>query len=114
MIQIPASLVSLVSARVRDSMQVEVRGNYHRVTCRAMSTPVNIAFVTPSAAVARDLQLAAIDWIARFEARYSRFLPESIVGQINARGGNGDWFELDEDADRLLALCAEMHCLTRG
>jgi thiamine biosynthesis lipoprotein len=39
------------------------------------------------------------------------------VGQINARsgvGGGGDWLELDEDADRLLSLCTEMQCLTRG
>ncbi len=114
MIQPPASLIPSMSARVRDSMQVEVRGNYHRMTCRAMSTPVNIAFVTPSTAAAQDLGRAAIDWIARFEARYSRFLPESIVGQINARAGGSDWLELDEDADRLLWVCAEMHCLTRG
>ena len=64
-------------------------------------------------ALAQEFQRAAIDWIARFEARYSRFLPESIVGQINAQSG-GDWLELDEDADRLLSLCAEMHRLTRG
>jgi thiamine biosynthesis lipoprotein len=109
----PASLVSFVSARVRDSMQVEVRGEFHRVTCRAMSTPVNIVFVTDSASVAQEFRKEAIEWIARFEARYSRFLPESIVGQINAQSG-GDWLELDEDADRLLAVCADMHCLTRG
>jgi thiamine biosynthesis lipoprotein len=113
MVQPPASVISLVSARVRDSTQVEVRGDAHRVKCRAMSTPVNIAFVTPSAAIARDFRLAAVDWIARFEARYSRFIPESIVGQINARGG-GDWLELDEDADRLLSICGDMHGLTRG
>jgi thiamine biosynthesis lipoprotein len=114
MIQPPANLVSSVSARVRDSMRVEARGNFHRVMCRAMSTPVNIAFAAPSAVVALELQEAAIDWIARFEARYSRFLPESIVGQINARSGDGDWLELDDEADRLLSLCAEMHRLTRG
>src|SRR2546426_10024876 len=113
MIQPPASLVSSVSARVRDSMQVEARGDSYRLMCRAMSTPVNIAFAASSAAVAQEFQRAAIDWIARFEARYSRFLPESIVGQINARSG-GDWLEIDENADRLLSICAEMHCLTRG
>jgi thiamine biosynthesis lipoprotein len=113
MIQPPASLVSTVSARVRDSMRVEARGDFYRLMCRAMSTPVNIAFAAPSVAVAENFQRAAIDWIARFEARYSRFLAESIVGQINARSG-GDWLQLDEDADRLLSLCAEMHCLTRG
>src|SRR5437868_1150629 len=108
MIQPPASLVGSVSARVRDSMRVEVRGEFYRLTCRAMSTPVNIAFVAPSAAVAREMQKSAIDWIACFEARYSRFLLESIVGQINAQSG-GDWIEVDEDANRLLSLCAEMH-----
>src|SRR3982750_4192236 len=113
MIQPPANLVSSVSARIRDSMRVEARGDFHRLTCRAMSTPVNISFATLSAAVAENFQRAAIDWIANFEARYSRFLPESIVGQINSRSG-GDWGELDEDADRLLSLCEEMHCLTRG
>jgi thiamine biosynthesis lipoprotein len=113
MIQPSASLVSSVSARVRDSMQVEARSDFYRLRCRAMSTPVNIAFTAYSAAVAQEFQRSAIEWIARFEARYSRFLPESIVGQINARSG-GDWMELDEDADRLLSLCAQMHCLTRG
>lgn len=113
MIQPPASLISFVSNRVRDSMQVEARGDFYRLTCRAMSTPVNIAFAASSTAVAQDIQRAAIDWIARFEARYSRFLLESIVSQINARSG-GDWLELDEDADRLLSMCGEMYCLTRG
>jgi thiamine biosynthesis lipoprotein len=113
MIQPPPSVISLVSSRVRASMQVEVRGDAHRIQCRAMSTPVNIAFVTASATIARNLQRAAIDWIARFEARYSRFIPESIVDQINANAG-GDWLELDEDTDRLLSLCAQMHTLTRG
>jgi FAD:protein FMN transferase len=113
MIQPPVSLISLVSARVRDSVQIEARGDFYRLTCRAMSTPVNIAFAAPSVAVARDVQRVTIDWLGGFEARYSRFLPESIVGQINARSG-GDWAEIDEDADRLLSMCDQMHCLTRG
>src|SRR4051812_48306367 len=113
MIEPPASLVSFVSARVRDSMRVEVRGNFYRLTCRAMSTPVNIAFAASSPVMAHDIQQTTIEWIARFEARYSRFLPQSIVGQINAHSG-GDWLELDEDVDRLFSICAEMHCLTRG
>jgi thiamine biosynthesis lipoprotein len=113
MIQPPASLISCVTSRVRESMRVEVRGLFHRVMCRAMSTPVNLAFVAPAAAVAQEFPRVAIEWIARFEARYSRFLPESIIGQINARGA-GDWMELDEETDELLSLCDAMHRLTRG
>lgn len=113
MLHPPPSIISLVSSRIRESIQVEVRGDAHRIKCRAMSTPVNITFVTPSAPIARDFQHSAIDWIARFEARYSRFIPESIVGQINANAA-GDWLELDEDADKLFSLCAQMHTLTQG
>jgi FAD:protein FMN transferase len=95
-------------------MRVEVQpGGFFRVTCRAMSTPVNIAFAAASSAAAEEFQRTAINWIATFEARYSRFLAESIVGQINASSG-GDWLELDEDSDRLLSLCDEMHRMTRG
>ena len=114
MIQPLASLVSSVTARVRDSMQVEPRGgDFHRLTCRAMSTPVNIAFAAPSISAVQELPQAAIEFLARFEARYSRFLPESIIGQINASSG-GDWMEFDEEAERLLQLCDQMHALTRG
>jgi thiamine biosynthesis lipoprotein len=79
-----------------------------------MSTPVNLVFATPATTVAQELGKAALDWIADFEARYSRFLPDSIVGQVNARAGTDDWIDLDEDADRLLTLCDRMHRLTRG
>jgi len=113
MLQPPSSLISLVSDRVGDSMQLESRADFHRLRCRAMSTPVNIAFAATSTTPAQDFQRAAIDWIARFEARYSRFLPQSIVGQINARSG-GDWVDLDDEADQLLSLCSQMHGLTRG
>ena len=107
-----SSLISFVLDRVRDSMQVEARGDFHRLRCKAMSTPVNIVFAAAST-VAEEFQKAVIDWIARFEARYSRFLSESIVGQINSRS-SGDWIEVDDDADRLLSLCAEMHRLSNG
>ena len=113
MIQPPTSLGSEVTARVRDSMRIDVRGDFHRVNCRAMSTPVNIAFTARSAMQAREIERAAIDWLGRFEARYSRFLPDSIIGQINTHVG-GDWLDIDQETERLLSLCAEMHQLTAG
>jgi thiamine biosynthesis lipoprotein len=64
-------------------------------------------------ALAADFGRAVVEWIAGFEARYSRFIPESIVGQINANAG-GDWMELDDEAAELLSLCDEMYALTGG
>ncbi|HZL36862.1 MAG TPA: FAD:protein FMN transferase [Tepidisphaeraceae bacterium] len=78
-----------------------------------MSTPVRICFVHEQLALAMELQRAVVEWVACFEARYSRFIPQSIVGQINANAG-GDWLEVDAETDELLGLCEEMHAFTRG
>ncbi len=113
MIHPPANLVEEVTTRVRDSVRAEVRGNCYRVAFRAMSTPVNLVFVAPSPAIGNAFQRKAVDWIAQFEARYSRFLPGSIIGQINASAG-GDWIDVDEEAHQMFSLCDEMHRLTQG
>jgi thiamine biosynthesis lipoprotein len=55
----------------------------------------------------------AIAWVAAFEAKYSRFLPDSLVSRIN-QGAGGDWVALDPETDRILTMCQEMHFLTRG
>jgi thiamine biosynthesis lipoprotein len=51
--------------------------------------------------------------VANFEAKYSRYWPESLVSRINAAAGR-DWTVLDAEADRIFALCHELHFLTRG
>jgi thiamine biosynthesis lipoprotein len=94
-------------------MQSTSQGNYHTLTFRAMSTPVRICFSHDMPALAADFQRQLVQWIACFEARYSRFIAESIVGQINA-GAGGDWMEVDEETGQLLSLCDEMYSLTGG
>jgi thiamine biosynthesis lipoprotein len=113
MIQVPASLLSQVLMRVSQSARAASQGELYRLTCQAMSTPVRLAFSVSSPTAAHDFQKVAIDWISHFEARYSRFLPDSIVGQINASSG-GDWVDIDDDADQLFSLCSEMYSLTSG
>ena len=113
MIQPPKQIELSVTARVRDTMRTESQGNYHKLTFRAMSTPVRICFDQGKLLLAADFQRAVVQWIACFEARYSRFIPESIVGQINA-GAGGDWMEVDEETDELLSLCDQMYSLTGG
>jgi thiamine biosynthesis lipoprotein len=78
-----------------------------------MNTPVRIGFRVEKAILAADFQRRAVEWIAEFEARYSRFIPESVVGQINA-GAGGDWMDVDSGADELFSLCERMHLLTHG
>ena len=51
--------------------------------------------------------------MAAFEAKYSRFLPDSWISVLNASAG-GAAVASDPEIDRILALCHEMHFLTRG
>jgi thiamine biosynthesis lipoprotein len=90
----------------------EVAGDFYQMTLQAMSTPVRLVFRASRELLANDFQRAALEWLARFEARYSRFQPDSIVSQINASAG-GDWIELDEEADAIFSLCSDMHWLTQ-
>ncbi|HZK79980.1 MAG TPA: FAD:protein FMN transferase [Humisphaera sp.] len=113
MIETPRQIVQSVTARVRETVQAESHGNYHQLTFRAMSTPVRVCFSQENLSLAADFQRAVVQWISCFEARYSRFIPESIVGQINARAG-GDWMNVDDEADELLSLCDEMYLFTDG
>jgi thiamine biosynthesis lipoprotein len=113
MVQTPEHVVLSVTARVRDTMRTQSQGDYHILTFRAMSTPVRICFCQEKLPLAADFQRAVVQWVSCFEARYSRFIPESIVGQINA-GAGGDWMEVDHETDQLLGLCDEMYRLTGG
>jgi thiamine biosynthesis lipoprotein len=61
----------------------------------------------------RALGQQLIEWVADFEARYSRFLPTSLISRINAEAGKG-WVEIDPATEQLFALCHEMHFFTRG
>src|SRR5947209_6747139 len=113
MIQTPENVVQSVTARVSDTMRVHAQGSYHTMTFRAMSTPVRICFAMEKLPPAEEFQRAVVQWISCFEARYSRFIPESIVGQINASAG-GNWTEVDPETDHLLELCGDMYRRTDG
>jgi len=54
-----------------------------------------------------------VTWTAQFEARYSRFIPDSLIGRINAAAGE-HWVETDPETDRLFSLCQELFFFTGG
>jgi FAD:protein FMN transferase len=108
----PSSAAEAV-ARVAQSAQTTVEKGLHRLEFRAMSTSCQVKFHGVSAAVARDFQRAAVAWVGQFEARYSRFIPDSLVGKINAAAGE-HWVEIDPETERLFTLCHELWFFTRG
>ncbi len=102
-----------VFARVSHSAQSSMERGFYKLAFRAMSTHCQVNCHGVSAEVARDFQREVIAWVAQFEARYSRFIPDSLIGRINAAAGE-HWVETDPDTDRLFSLCHELYFFTRG
>jgi FAD:protein FMN transferase len=101
-----------VRQRIGSSVRQWAENGAHHLEFGAMAGRCRVT-VAASDTVARAFQREALDWVARFESRYSRFLPDSLVSKINGQAGRR-WVEVDEETDRLLSLCHEAHFISRG
>jgi len=102
-----------VAARIAQTVQTTVERGMAKLTFGAMGTQCKVQFHGVPAAVARDFQREVVAWVAQFEARYSRFIPDSLIGRINAAAGE-HWVEIDPESERLFAFCQELFFFTRG
>jgi thiamine biosynthesis lipoprotein len=84
-----------------------------RLDFRALGTHCVIQFRHRDDDVARDFPVAALGWLSAFEAKFSRFRPDSIISKINAAAGR-EWVHVDAETDQLLDLAANLHRLTDG
>jgi FAD:protein FMN transferase len=64
-------------------------------------------------AQATAFERAATAWVNAFEAKYSRFRPDSLLSKINAAAGR-EWVEVDAEMEGLLKLCDTLHFMTQG
>jgi len=106
-------LAGEVAARVAQSARMTVEQELHKLEFQAMSTHCRMNCHGVAASVAHDFQREVVEWTAQFEARYSRFIPDSLIGRINAAAGER-WVETDPETDRLFGLCQELFFFTRG
>ena len=102
-----------VFERVQRSATQSVAGGNYTLTFQAMGTVCRVQSRCGNAAQARTFQDEVLAWVAQFEAKYSRFLADSLVSRINAAAGE-HWVELDAETENLLKLCGEMFFFTRG
>jgi thiamine biosynthesis lipoprotein len=75
----------------------------HRFTFRAMAAENEVQVHSPEAKLAAHAAARAMDEVARIEAKYSRYRPDSVVSRINAAAG-GSAVALDEETWKLLAF----------
>jgi thiamine biosynthesis lipoprotein len=102
-----------VYERVKRSAQSSGSDGFHKLTFQAMNTLCRVNFSTGNPGLARDFQEEVLQWVAWFEASYSRFIDDSLIGRINLAAGL-HWVEVDPETDALFNLCQEMIFFTRG
>ena len=101
-----------VLRRIRESCHESRTDGGRELRFMALGTTCRWVTVGSSEAI-RRFDGEALGWLAAFEAKYSRFLPDSWISVLNASAG-GASVASDPEIDRILALCHEMHFLTRG
>ena len=109
-------MVPLVALKSEPSAPAEAASPpaLRRLSFHALGTGCEVQYVAPNGDVqAAAFERAAVNWVANFEARYSRFRPTSLVSRINEAAGRS-WIEVDEEMDRMLQLCDALFAMTQG
>ena len=109
---LPSSFETVL-ARVTQSSRCGQRDAFYELAFRSMSTDCRVNFVSKDASLAKRFQSEILQWIAWFEAHYSRFIPDSLISRINAAAGL-HWVEVDPETDAIFNLCQEMVFFTKG
>ena len=85
-----------------------------KLSFHALGTQCEVQYAAPGGdGQAAGFERAAVAWVAAFEAKYSRFRPDSLVSRINAAAGQ-QWVAVDAEMEGLLKLCDTMYFLTQG
>lgn len=94
------------------ALKPDARG-VRSVAFRALGTNCMIQFRLQDDKRALQFVADALDWLAAFEAKFSRFKADSLVSKINQAAGK-DWVHVDAEMDKMLDLADAMHQLTGG
>src|SRR5471030_3223653 len=89
-------------------------GPLRRLNFPALGTNCEVQYAAPDGdAQAAAFERAAVALVQAFEAKYSRFRPDSLVSRINAAAGHS-WVEIDAEMEQLLKICDTLHFMTQG
>ncbi|MDB6167470.1 MAG: ApbE family lipoprotein [Verrucomicrobia bacterium] len=88
-------------------------GPLRRLAFPAMGTTCEVQYATNDVAQGLAFERAAVGWATAFEAKYSRFRPDSLVSRINSAAGR-EWVAIDPEMEQMLKLCETLHFMTHG
>lgn len=81
---------------------------------RAMGSPCSLSFYCESEQQFEMAKNAAVEEMARLEAKYSRYQPDSLVTKLNKAAGSGQKFELDTETWILMQYATIAHRESEG
>ncbi len=102
-----------IRQRVSQSAVITSKGGISVLVFQAMGTVCRVSVADASSVGVNAYFQAVLDWVADFEAKYSRFLDGSLISRINRAAGT-EWVSVDEEMERLFAMCQELRFFTRG
>ncbi len=79
----------------------------------ALGTSCDIQYASIDDAAAKAFEQAVVAWVNAFEAKYSRFRPDSLISHINSAAGRS-WVAIDPEMEAMLKLCDTLHFMTQG
>jgi len=102
-----------VTERIQRTVYFVPEAGLYKLSFQAMSTLCRVSFQTGNPASAQAYAKEVVQWVGWFEARYSRFLKDSLISRINSAAGK-EWVEIDPETEALFNLCQELIFFTRG
>ena len=85
-----------------------------RLAFPALGTQCEVQYVAPGGdKQAGGFERALMAWVSGFEAKYSRFRPDSMVSRINAGAGLAA-VAVDAEMEAMLKLCDTLFFMTQG
>jgi thiamine biosynthesis lipoprotein len=89
-------------------------GPLRRLSFSALGTRCEVQYAAPRGGdQATAFENATVAWVAGFEAKYSRFRPDSLISRINAAAGRAP-VEVDAEAEGMFKLCDTVQFMTQG
>jgi FAD:protein FMN transferase len=100
-------------SRLANASLAELDDGFYEVIFLALGSECQLLFGAGNSEQAEAYRAAAFEWLIEFEARYSRFLPDSDLSRVNSNAGIG-WVEISAEFELLLDLCGQFQFITQG
>jgi len=110
--------MAVVSQSQRETPPPPRPGSAHlplrKLVFPALGTQCEVQYAAPGGdGQALEFERQATAWVQAFEAKYSRFRPDSLVSRINIAAG-AEWVEVDAEMEQMFKLCDTLHFMTQG